>query len=47
MEPDPSRAVGNYDSWWDVPMSEVSDRAAVTSARENYEEMLKKQRYYL
>ncbi len=47
VEPDPSRAVSNYGSWWDVPMSEVSDRAAVTGAREEYEEMLKKQRYYL
>ena len=47
VEPDSSQAVRNYDAWWDVPMSEVSERATVSNAREEYEELVKKQRYYL
>ena len=47
VEPDPSQAVRNYDAWWDVPMSEVSERATVAKAREEYEGLVKKQRYYL
>ena len=47
VEPDPSQVVPNYDSWWDVPMSEVSERESVRQARAAYEETLTKERYYL
>ena len=47
VEPDPSQAVRSYDSWWDVPVSEVSERESVRQARATYEEMVTRQRYYL
>ncbi len=36
--------LGGFDSWWDVPVAEVSSRAAVRAARVEYEAALKKQR---
>src|SRR6202522_2349305 len=33
--------VPGYESWWDVPIAEVSDREAVKTARKNYEEARK------
>jgi 3D-(3,5/4)-trihydroxycyclohexane-1,2-dione acylhydrolase (decyclizing) len=39
--------VPGYESWWDVPISEVSEIDAVNAAREEWEEMRAKERYYL
>ncbi len=40
-------SVPNYESWWDVPVAEVSQMPSVQAAREEYEEMRAKERYYL
>jgi 3D-(3,5/4)-trihydroxycyclohexane-1,2-dione acylhydrolase (decyclizing) len=39
--------VPGYESWWDVPVAEVSTRDSVRAAREEWEEMRAKERYYL
>lgn len=36
-----------YDSWWDVPVAEVSDAGPVRDARRAYEEAGRKRRWYL
>jgi 3D-(3,5/4)-trihydroxycyclohexane-1,2-dione acylhydrolase (decyclizing) len=38
--------VPGYESWWDVPIAEVSEIAAVRSARAKYVEAAKKQRIF-
>ena len=38
--------VPGYESWWDVPIAEVSEVEAVRSARKRYEEARKKERYF-
>jgi len=38
--------VPGYESWWDVPIAEVSERDAVKAARRNYEEARKKERFF-
>jgi 3D-(3,5/4)-trihydroxycyclohexane-1,2-dione acylhydrolase (decyclizing) len=38
--------VPGYESWWDVPIAEVSEREAVKTARKNYEEARKKERMF-
>lgn len=35
---DPEARVGSYDSWWDVPVAEVSGQAGVREARRRYEQ---------
>ena len=40
-------SVPGYDSWWDVPVAEVSEFDSVNAAREEWEEMRAKERYYL
>jgi 3D-(3,5/4)-trihydroxycyclohexane-1,2-dione acylhydrolase (decyclizing) len=37
VECDPGRGVGTYESWWDVPVAEVSTMPAVEDARADYE----------
>src|SRR5947209_6238159 len=37
VECDPTRSVGAYESWWEVPVAEVSDMPAVARARDAYE----------
>jgi 3D-(3,5/4)-trihydroxycyclohexane-1,2-dione acylhydrolase (decyclizing) len=39
--------VPGYDSWWDVPVAEVSERDSVNAAREAWGEMRAKERYFL
>jgi 3D-(3,5/4)-trihydroxycyclohexane-1,2-dione acylhydrolase (decyclizing) len=39
--------VPGYESWWDVPVSEVSEMDAVNAAREEWDEMRAKERYFL
>jgi 3D-(3,5/4)-trihydroxycyclohexane-1,2-dione acylhydrolase (decyclizing) len=38
--------VPGYESWWDVPIAEVSEREAVKAARRDYEEARKKERFF-
>jgi 3D-(3,5/4)-trihydroxycyclohexane-1,2-dione acylhydrolase (decyclizing) len=39
--------VPGYDSWWDVAVAETSTMDSVKQARTEYEESLKKERYFL
>ena len=39
--------VGGYDSWWDVPVAEVSTSAEVQHARAAYEQARRKERDFL
>jgi 3D-(3,5/4)-trihydroxycyclohexane-1,2-dione acylhydrolase (decyclizing) len=39
--------VPGYESWWDVAVAETSTMDSVQQARGNYEEALKKERYFL
>ncbi len=47
VEADRYAGVPSYDSWWDVPVAEVSEEASVQAAREEYERALSAQRHYL
>jgi 3D-(3,5/4)-trihydroxycyclohexane-1,2-dione acylhydrolase (decyclizing) len=38
--------VPGYESWWDVPVAEVSEKQSVKNARRKYEEERKKERYF-
>jgi 3D-(3,5/4)-trihydroxycyclohexane-1,2-dione acylhydrolase (decyclizing) len=38
--------VPGFESWWDVPIAEVSERDAVRAARKKYEEGRKKERFF-
>jgi 3D-(3,5/4)-trihydroxycyclohexane-1,2-dione acylhydrolase (decyclizing) len=38
--------VPGYESWWDVPIAEVSQSESVQAARREYEEARKKERYF-
>ena len=38
--------VPGYESWWDVPIAEVSERESVRAARKKYEEVRKKERFF-
>jgi 3D-(3,5/4)-trihydroxycyclohexane-1,2-dione acylhydrolase (decyclizing) len=38
--------VPGYESWWDVPIAEVSEHDAVKAARRSYEEARKKERFF-
>ncbi len=39
--------VPGYESWWDVPVAEVSEIETVQAAREEWEEMRTQERYFL
>jgi len=43
---DPEVRVPGYESWWDVPIAEVSGQASVQRARAAYVEARKRQRFY-
>jgi 3D-(3,5/4)-trihydroxycyclohexane-1,2-dione acylhydrolase (decyclizing) len=47
IEADRYHGVPSYESWWDVPVAEVSDQAPVRAAREAYDQAHKHQRQYL
>jgi 3D-(3,5/4)-trihydroxycyclohexane-1,2-dione acylhydrolase (decyclizing) len=47
VEVDREVRVPGYESWWDVPVAEVSTDAEVQQAREEFEVMVKKERYFL
>ena len=38
--------VPGYESWWDVPIAEVSERESVRTAHENYQNARKKERFF-
>jgi 3D-(3,5/4)-trihydroxycyclohexane-1,2-dione acylhydrolase (decyclizing) len=46
VELEPSRVPG-YESWWDVPVAEVSEMPKVQEARREYERNVKQERYHL
>ncbi len=41
------QGVGSYESWWDVPIAEVSSTEAVQHAREEYERNRRRERQFL
>ena len=47
VEVDREVRVGGYESWWDVPVAEVSTDAKVQAIRRQYEEDVKEERYFL
>jgi 3D-(3,5/4)-trihydroxycyclohexane-1,2-dione acylhydrolase (decyclizing) len=47
VEVDKEVRVPGYESWWDVPIAEVSEVAAVQRARADYEKAVKRERYFL
>jgi 3D-(3,5/4)-trihydroxycyclohexane-1,2-dione acylhydrolase (decyclizing) len=47
IEADRYRGVPSYESWWDVPVAEVSDEEDVRAAREDYDRQHTGQRHYL
>lgn len=47
IEVDKEARVPGYESWWDVPVAEVSEVEAVKRARENYEKAVKRERNFL
>ena len=44
---DPLKGVPGYDSWWDVPVAEVSEQPTVQHARNAWEQGRNRQRYFL
>jgi 3D-(3,5/4)-trihydroxycyclohexane-1,2-dione acylhydrolase (decyclizing) len=46
IETDKEERVPGYESWWDVPISAVSEIESIREARARYEEALKKERRY-
>jgi 3D-(3,5/4)-trihydroxycyclohexane-1,2-dione acylhydrolase (decyclizing) len=47
IEADRYKGVPGYETWWDVPVAEVSDEEAVRAARDEYERAHEHQRHYL
>ncbi len=47
VEVDRYAGVPSYDSWWDVPVAEVSTEASVQAARDEYERARRVQRQYV
>ncbi|MBV9817508.1 MAG: 3D-(3,5/4)-trihydroxycyclohexane-1,2-dione acylhydrolase (decyclizing), partial [Solirubrobacterales bacterium] len=47
IEADRYHGVPSYESWWDVPVAEVSEDEGVRAARESYERAHEHQRHYL
>jgi 3D-(3,5/4)-trihydroxycyclohexane-1,2-dione acylhydrolase (decyclizing) len=46
VETDYNDRVPGYDSWWDVPIAEVSENPAVQEARAAFVEAAKKERHF-
>jgi 3D-(3,5/4)-trihydroxycyclohexane-1,2-dione acylhydrolase (decyclizing) len=44
---DPLQSVPGYESWWDVPVAEVSEQSEVQTARRQWEEGKRRERYFL
>ncbi|MCC6314377.1 MAG: hypothetical protein IT337_10230, partial [Thermomicrobiales bacterium] len=43
---DPNRRVPGFESWWDVPVAEVSGRAGVREARAGYIDKRTAERFF-
>ena len=46
IEVDKEMRVPGYESWWDVPMSEVSGLESIRTARAAYEDAVKRERHH-
>jgi 3D-(3,5/4)-trihydroxycyclohexane-1,2-dione acylhydrolase (decyclizing) len=47
VETDPTKRVPGYESWWDVPIAEVSEMTSVRQAGHSYQKLRKRERYFL
>ncbi len=47
IEVDREQRVPNYESWWDVPVAEISEIVSTRQAREKYEAAKRNERYFL
>ena len=47
VDVDFEKRVPSYESWWDVPIAEVSEVDTVQQAYEEYETAKQKERYFL
>jgi 3D-(3,5/4)-trihydroxycyclohexane-1,2-dione acylhydrolase (decyclizing) len=47
IETDPTKRAPGYESWWDVPIAEVSEINAVRRASKDYQKSKTKERYFL
>ena len=47
VEADRYAGVPSYESWWDVPVAEVSEEDGARTAREEYQRAHERQRHYL
>ena len=47
METDKEKRAPGYESWWDVPIAQVSEAPSVQAARKEYEEAVKNECYFL
>ncbi len=47
VETDRDQRVGGYESWWDVPVAEVSEMESVQAAHASYLEARQRERHYL
>jgi 3D-(3,5/4)-trihydroxycyclohexane-1,2-dione acylhydrolase (decyclizing) len=47
VETDREQRVGGYESWWDVPVAEVSTMASVQAAHQEYVAARQRERHYL
>jgi 3D-(3,5/4)-trihydroxycyclohexane-1,2-dione acylhydrolase (decyclizing) len=47
IETDAEKRAPGYESWWDVPIAEVSSLAAVRRARRQFEAAVKKEKFFL
>jgi 3D-(3,5/4)-trihydroxycyclohexane-1,2-dione acylhydrolase (decyclizing) len=47
VETDRRQRVAGYESWWDVPVAEVSENPEVRAAREAYDAAVSAERYFL
>lgn len=46
VEVDGEQRVPGYETWWDVPVAEVSEMETVRKARTEYQQALKRERFY-
>ena len=46
VQTDREEKVPGYESWWDVAIAETSQMESVKSARKEYDEKKKRERYY-
>ncbi len=47
VETDPEKRAPGYESWWDVPVAAVSELASVQTARQEFEQAVRNERYFL